>query len=91
MKNKTKKELLQIIENLTLQNDINIDKAEIRKEQIEEIEKELEEKIEFENIVDIARDLMERIKASRWKLSLGVESEREELEKLNDKLEETLS
>lgn len=91
MKNKTKKELLQIIENLTLQNDINIDKAQVRKERIEELEDELEEKIEFEDIVDIARDLMERIKASRYKLSLGVESEAEELEKLNDKLEEILA
>ena len=91
MKNKTKAELLTIIENLTLQNDINIDKAQVRKDQIEALEEELEEKIEFEDIVDIARDLMERIKVARWKVSMGVRSAEEDLENLHDKLEEILT
>ena len=90
MKNKTKAELLQIIENLTLQNDINFDKAQIRKDLIEALEEEIEEKREFEDTLDIAKHLMSCIKDSRWKLSLGVESEKEELEKYIYKLEEIL-
>lgn len=91
MINKTKKELLQIIENLTLQNDINFDKAQVRKDIIEELEEDLEKKIEFENILDEAKDIMERIKASRWKLDLGVMSEAEEITKLTEKLENILA
>jgi methyl-accepting chemotaxis protein len=91
MHTKTKSELLTIIGNLTLQLDIERDKAIIRKERIEELEEELDEKIELEDILDIAKDIMDRLKASRFKLSLGVESEAEEVEKLTEKLEETLS
>jgi hypothetical protein len=98
MHKKTKSELLTIIENLTLQLDIETDKAIIRKERIEELEEdikgfeqELDDKIYFEDTLNIAKNIMGLIKDSRWKLSLGVESESEELEKLTEKLEETLS
>ena len=91
MKNKTKAELLTIIENLHFQLDIETDKAIIRKERIEELEEELEEKIELEDTLDIAKHLMHCIIDSRWKVSMGVRSQEEELEKLHDKLEEILS
>lgn len=98
MHKKTKSELLTIIENLTLQLDIETDKAEIRKELIKELEEdikgfeqELDDKIYFEDTLNIAKNIMDRLKSSRFKLSLGVESEAEEIEKLTEKLEETLS
>jgi phosphoglycerate-specific signal transduction histidine kinase len=87
----TKKDLIGIISTLSREREGLFDETQTLKEDIKELEKELEEKIDFEDSLDAAKDLMELIKASRWKLSLGVESEREELEKLTEKLEETLS
>jgi beta-phosphoglucomutase-like phosphatase (HAD superfamily) len=86
-----KRELIYLYGKEQQRADEQFDRAETLEKEKEELEEELEEKIGFEDTLDIAKDLMERIKASRWKLSLGVESEREELEKLTEKLEEILS
>jgi beta-phosphoglucomutase-like phosphatase (HAD superfamily) len=86
-----KSELIDLYLSEQQRADEQFDRAETLEKEKEEIEEELDEKIGFEDTLDIARDLMELIKASRYKLSLGVESEREELEKLTEKLEEILA
>lgn len=90
LKRLTKAEIIAIAVNERQRGDEQFDRAETLQNDFTEIEAELEEKREFEDTLDIAKHLMERIKAARWKLSLGVESEAEELEKLTDKLEEIL-
>lgn len=86
-----KRELIYLYGKEQKRADEQFDRAESLEKDKEELEEEIGEKIDFENTLDIAKDLIKRIKASRWKLSLGVESEAEELEKLTEKLEEILA
>ena len=86
MKNKTKKELLVIIENLTLQNDINFDKAEIRGELIKELEQEINELNAKAETLDILTDLIDCYHIAHTRYLMGVMSELETIEKLTEKL-----
>lgn len=90
LKKLTKAEIILIAVNERQRGDEQFDRAENLQDEISEIESEIEEKREFEDTLDIAKHLMSCIKDSRWKLSLGVESEKEELEKYIYKLEEIL-
>lgn len=90
IKRLTKAEIIEIALNERQRGDEQFDRAETLQNDVAEIEAELEEKREFEDTLDIAKHLMSCIKDSRWKLSMGVESEREELEKFIYKLEEIL-
>lgn len=86
MKNKTKAELLVIIENLTLQNDINFDKAEIRKDLITELEDEVSELQGKAETLDILTDLLDCYHVANQRYLMGVASELETIEKLTEKL-----
>lgn len=86
MNNKTKKELLVIIENLTLQNDINFDKAEIRGELIKELEQEINELQEKEETLNILIDYIDQYHIAQTRYTMGILSELETIEKLTEKL-----
>lgn len=86
MKNKTKKELLVIIENLTLQNDINFDKAEIRKDLITELKDEVSELQGKAETLDILIDLLDCYHIANQRYLMGIASELETIEKLTEKL-----
>jgi hypothetical protein len=86
MKNKTKAELLVIIENLTLQNDINFDKAEIRKDLITELEDEVSELQGKAETLNILIDLLDCYHIANQRYLMGIASELETIEKLTEKL-----
>lgn len=87
----TKKDLIGIISTISKDYDELFERAETLEKDKEELEDEMSD---YQGKIDkfnVAMDIMQRIAESRWKLSLGVESEREELEKLTEKLEEILA
>lgn len=83
---RTKKELLTIIDNLTLQNDINFDKAEIRGELIKELEQEINELQEKAETLDILIDLIDCYAIAHTRYTMGILTELETIEKLTEKL-----
>lgn len=83
----TKKDLVSIIENLSRERDELFDELTRVREDLNEVETYEDE---FHSL-EIAKDLMGRIKDSKFKLDLGVETEREEIAKCLDKLEEILA
>lgn len=83
----TKKELISLIINLSEERDCAIDELSNAREEISDMETHEDEFLSLE----IAKDLMNRIKNAKFKLDLGVESEREEISKCLDQLEDILS
>lgn len=73
----TKKDLVAIIENLSREKDEIFDKAETLKEELNEVETYEEEFHQLEKILDT----IDNFKIARTRLDLGIESEREYVEK----------
>ena len=81
-----KKDLIGLITNLSEERDKEFHRAESALDELNDTETYEDD---FHTLKE-CKDIMERIKNARWKLSLGVESEREDLEKLMEKLEGTI-
>ena len=81
-----KTDLIQLITNLSEERDAQYDRAQ---NAIEELN-DMETYEEAFHTLEAIKDIMERIKDSRWKLSLGNLHEQEEIDKLMEKLEETI-
>jgi phosphoglycolate phosphatase-like HAD superfamily hydrolase len=79
-------ELIRLYENEQQRADEQHDIAEQLREELDDIETYEDES----HSLDIAKDIMARIKDARFKLDLGVMSEAEEIVKLMDKLEDVL-
>lgn len=81
-----KTELIQLITNLSEERDNQFHRAESALDELYDMETYEDE---FHTLEE-AKDIMEQIKDSRWKLSLGNLHEQEEIDKLMEQLEETI-
>jgi uncharacterized coiled-coil DUF342 family protein len=80
-------DLIRLISKLSEERDILFDETETLKEEVRDLESQVSSDYDNEQLIDEAKDIIERIKASKWKLDLGVMSEADEITKLTERLE----
>jgi len=86
MSKRTKAELLDELEAMTEEKDILVDKLDIANSTIEDLEEEISELQEKAETLNILIDLIDCYAIAQTRYTMGILTELETIEKLNEKL-----